>query len=110
MEDPEELYEELLTVIGSGDDAVKASELLCQGAPLEPVGSLSTHALSLAVTSNRRKLVSLLIAAGAPLTSMAGGLTLLQQAWNSPDVTIRVQALITRVSSFSKGISVVRLS
>lgn len=96
VEDPEELYEELLTVIGSGDDAVKASELLCQGAPLEPVGSLSTHALSLAVTSNRRKLVSLLIAAGAPLTSMAGGLILLQQAWNSSDVTIRVQALITR--------------
>nr|XP_027232133.1 uncharacterized protein LOC113823654 [Penaeus vannamei] len=64
VEDPEELYEELLTVIGSGDDVVKASELLCQGAPLEPVGSLSTHALSLAVTSNRRKLVSLLIAAG----------------------------------------------
>ncbi|XP_037793046.1 ankyrin-2-like [Penaeus monodon] len=96
VEDPEERYEELLTVIGSGDDAVKVSELLCQGAPLEPVGSLSTHALSLAVTSNRRKIVSLLIAAGAPLTSMAGGLTLLQQAWNSPDVTIRVQVLITR--------------
>ncbi|XP_042892840.1 serine/threonine-protein phosphatase 6 regulatory ankyrin repeat subunit C-like isoform X2 [Penaeus japonicus] len=95
-ENPEDLYEELLTVIGSGDDVVKVSELLCQGAPLEPVGGLSTHALSLAVTSNRRKVVSLLIAAGAPLTSMAGGLTLLQQAWNSPDVTIRVQMLITR--------------
>ena len=96
---PEELYEELLTTITTGDYVLAARNVLCRGAPMEPVGGLSTHALSLAVSSNRPEIVSLLMSAGASLTSTSGGLLLLKQAWKFPDVPMKIKYMITRVSS-----------
>ncbi|KAG7176988.1 Ankyrin-3-like 1, partial [Homarus americanus] len=94
---PQQLYEQLLSVISQGDDVRWARNLLCSGAPLEPVGDWSVHPLSLATTSNRTRIVSLLVAAGAPLTITTQGLNLLTVAWCSPDVTPRVQVTITGV-------------
>nr|XP_045599429.1 ankyrin-2-like isoform X2 [Procambarus clarkii] len=90
------LYKELLMVISAGDNVEKASRLLRSGAPLEPVGDFYTSALVLAVTCNRPLILSLLVAAGAPLTTCSGGLSLLQLAWRSHDVTIRLRILMTR--------------
>nr|XP_045599441.1 serine/threonine-protein phosphatase 6 regulatory ankyrin repeat subunit B-like [Procambarus clarkii] len=90
------LYKELLMVISAGDDVAEASRLLRSGAPLEPVGDFYTSALVLAVTCNRPRILSLLVAAGAPLTTCSGGLSLLQLAWRSHDVTIRLRVLVTR--------------
>nr|XP_045605231.1 ankyrin-3-like isoform X1 [Procambarus clarkii] len=90
------LYNNLLMVISTGDDMVAARQLLRSGAPLEPTGDFYTSALVLAVTCNRPRIVSLLVAAGAPLTTCSAGLSLLQLAWRSHDVTIRVRILITR--------------
>ncbi|KAK8719708.1 hypothetical protein OTU49_017508 [Cherax quadricarinatus] len=90
------LYKKLLTVISAGDDVMAAYHLLRSGAPLEPVGDFYTSALVLAITCNRPRILSLLVAAGAPLTTCSGGLSLLQVAWRSHDVTVRVRVLVTR--------------
>ncbi|KAK8733781.1 hypothetical protein OTU49_006476 [Cherax quadricarinatus] len=95
-EDPAALYKELLSVISADDDMMAASKLIRAGAPIEPVGDFYTSALVLTVTCNRPKILSLLVAAGAPLTTCAGGLSLLQVAWRSHDVTIRHRVLVTR--------------
>ena len=68
------------------------SNLLCKGAPIDFLGSLS--ALKLAVTTDRAHIVSLLLASGASLSA-----TLLKEAWQSPDVTPRVLASLTTVSN-----------
>ncbi|KAK3884593.1 hypothetical protein Pcinc_011149 [Petrolisthes cinctipes] len=96
VEDEAVLYRKLLLVISGGDDVKAASRLLHQGASLLPVADLHSTALVLAITCNRPRIVSLLVAAGAPITTRIGGLSLLQVAWTSPDVTIRVKAQITR--------------
>ncbi|XP_042227865.1 serine/threonine-protein phosphatase 6 regulatory ankyrin repeat subunit C-like [Homarus americanus] len=80
---PQQLYEQLLSVISQ----------VMTGA-LEPVGDWSVHPL--ATTSNRTRIVSLLVAAGA-LSITTHGLNLLTVAWCSPDVTPRVQVTITGV-------------
>ncbi|KAG0715246.1 hypothetical protein GWK47_001350 [Chionoecetes opilio] len=72
-------------------------KLLASGAPLQATQDLHSDALVLATTCNRPRIVTLLVAAGAPLTTISGGLSLLQVAWLTPDVTIRVKVLITRV-------------
>lgn len=92
----EELYGELLGVISTGDDVKKASALVKAGAPLEPTGEYSTHSLVLAITSNRPRIVSLLLAAGASVNITFHRLNLVQVAWLSPDVTAMVSMLITR--------------
>ncbi|XP_042858930.1 serine/threonine-protein phosphatase 6 regulatory ankyrin repeat subunit A-like isoform X1 [Penaeus japonicus] len=92
----EGLYGELLGVISTGDDVKKASEVMKAGAPLEPTGEYSTHALVLAITSNRPRIVSLLLAAGASVNITFHRLNLVQVAWLSPDVTAMVSMLITR--------------
>ncbi|CAL4166504.1 unnamed protein product, partial [Meganyctiphanes norvegica] len=95
-----ELYEKLLTVISSGDNIQEASRLLKQGAPLESYGRSSPSALAMAIQWNRVMIIELLLAAGAPLTVKHHGKTLLQVAWFSPDVTIRVRIIITRAYIF----------
>ncbi|XP_063882615.1 uncharacterized protein LOC135112265 isoform X2 [Scylla paramamosain] len=85
---PEELHEELLSTVSRQDDVQAVSTLLCKGAPIEPLGGLSV--LRLAVTTDRIHTVSLLLASGAPLPP-----SLLQEAWQSPDVTYRVLAFLT---------------
>ncbi|KAK8373100.1 hypothetical protein O3P69_007803 [Scylla paramamosain] len=85
---PQRLYQELLSTISLGDDVQAVSSLLCQGAPIEPLGGRS--ALRLAVTTDRARTVSLLLASGAFLSA-----TLLQEAWQSPNVTHRVLASLT---------------
>ncbi|XP_063851851.1 serine/threonine-protein phosphatase 6 regulatory ankyrin repeat subunit B-like isoform X2 [Scylla paramamosain] len=85
---PEELHEELLSTVSRWDDVQAVSTLLCKGAPIELLGGLSI--LRLAVTTNRIHTVSLLLASGAPLPA-----SLLQEAWQSPDVTHRVLAFLT---------------
>ncbi|XP_045606769.1 serine/threonine-protein phosphatase 6 regulatory ankyrin repeat subunit C isoform X2 [Procambarus clarkii] len=90
------LYGRLLELICHGDDVQEACQLLLQGAPLEATAEYPTHALVLAVTSNRPRILSLLVAAGAPLTPVVCGLNLLQLAWLSPDVTTYVKMLVTR--------------
>lgn len=86
------LQEELLSVISLGDDVQAVSSLLCKGAPIERLGGRS--ALRLAVTSDRHRIVSLLLASGSSLSS-----TLLMEAWKSPNVTHRVLAHLTTVST-----------
>ncbi|XP_063855481.1 uncharacterized protein LOC135097467 isoform X4 [Scylla paramamosain] len=85
---PEHLHEELLTTISRGDDVQAVSSLLCKGAPMEPLGGRS--ALRLAVTNDRARTVSLLLARGASLSA-----SLLQEAWQSPSVTTTVLATLT---------------
>ncbi|XP_063856067.1 serine/threonine-protein phosphatase 6 regulatory ankyrin repeat subunit B-like isoform X3 [Scylla paramamosain] len=85
---PESLYQELLSTISLGDDVQAVSSLLCQGASIEPRGGRSP--LRLAVTTDRARTVSLLLASGASLSA-----TLLQEAWQSPNVTHMVLASLT---------------
>nr|XP_045590222.1 uncharacterized protein LOC123752204 [Procambarus clarkii] len=91
------MYEQLLGVISLCDDTQQAGQLLWSGASLEPLGCWSVSPLCLAVTSNRCRITTLLLAAGAPLTTTSHGLNLLTLAWCSPDVTPRLQVTITRV-------------
>ncbi|KAG7159650.1 putative Ankyrin-1-like 9, partial [Homarus americanus] len=93
---PEELYDQLLSLITQSDDFEQGGRLLYAGAPLESPSGSSTQPLPLAITSNRREMVSLLLAAGAPLTTTCNGLNLLTLAWLSPDVTPPVQVIIIR--------------
>ncbi|XP_069158619.1 ankyrin-2-like isoform X4 [Procambarus clarkii] len=93
---PGEMYEQLLGVISLCDDTQQAGQLLWSGASLEPLGCWSVSPLCLAVTSNRCRITTLLLAAGAPLTTTSHGLNLLTLAWCSPDVTPRLQVTITR--------------
>ncbi|XP_063856866.1 ankyrin-1-like isoform X2 [Scylla paramamosain] len=85
---PEHLHEELLSTVSRWDDVQAVSTLLCKGAPIELQGGHSV--LRLAVTTDRTHTVSLLLASGASLSA-----NLLQEAWQSPDVTQRVLALLT---------------
>ncbi|XP_063852565.1 ankyrin-1-like isoform X2 [Scylla paramamosain] len=85
---PEELHEELLSTVSHSDDVQAVSTLICKGAPIELLSGLSV--LRLAVTTDRINTVSLLLASGAPLPA-----SLLQEAWQSPDVTYRVLATLT---------------
>ncbi|KAK8384402.1 hypothetical protein O3P69_009307 [Scylla paramamosain] len=96
---PEDLYLRLLTLITTGDDARAASTLLCAGAPMELNGDFPSSALQQAVTSDRPRIVTLLLASGATLTASARGLNLLQQAWHSPNTTAKVFAAITQAFS-----------
>ncbi|XP_045608790.2 serine/threonine-protein phosphatase 6 regulatory ankyrin repeat subunit B [Procambarus clarkii] len=96
-ESPEQLYEKLLELISKRDDVKKAVELLQKGSPLEPLGECRVSALCSAITSNRPKIVSLLVAAGAPLTTISSGLNLQTMAWHSPDVSLLVKVAIKRV-------------
>lgn len=73
-------------------------QLLTIGAPLQATQSVYPEALVLAISCNRPRIVTLLAAAGAPLTTISSGLSLLQVAWLTPDATVRVKVLITRVS------------
>ncbi|XP_069183621.1 ankyrin repeat and death domain-containing protein 1B-like [Procambarus clarkii] len=97
VDSQEQQYYILLFVISQCDDVRWAVDLLEKGSPLEPVGGLAISALCSAVTSNRPRIVSLLVAAGAPLSTTSHGLNLLTLAWCSPDVTPRLQAIITSV-------------
>ncbi|XP_069158681.1 serine/threonine-protein phosphatase 6 regulatory ankyrin repeat subunit C-like isoform X2 [Procambarus clarkii] len=94
---PGEVYEQLLGVISLCDDTEQAGQLLWSGASLEPLGCWSVSSLCLAVTSTRCRITTLLLAAGAPLTTTSHGLNLLTLAWCSPDVALRLQVTITRV-------------
>ncbi|XP_063851662.1 ankyrin-1-like isoform X2 [Scylla paramamosain] len=86
---PEQLYETLLSTISIGDDVQLVSRLLCKGTPTELLGRQSLSALQLAVTTNRVRIVNLLLAKGALLS--AG---LLQVAWQSPDTTPTILAAL----------------
>lgn len=78
----------------------KASALLlASGAPLEPPGCHSCYPLHHAITTNCTPLLSLLLAAGAPLTSSSNGLGPVETAWITPDVTTWVGVVVTRVSN-----------
>lgn len=95
---PQELYWQLLITISAKDDLVRAVKLLTSGAPLQATQDIHSEALVLAISCNRPRIVTLLMAAGAPLTTISSGLSLLQVAWLTPDVTVRVKVLVTRVS------------
>ncbi|XP_045136399.1 uncharacterized protein LOC123519295 [Portunus trituberculatus] len=83
-----QLYKELLSTVTRGDHVQEVSRLLCRGAPVESRGGRS--ALKLAVTTDRPRTVSLLLASGASLSA-----SLLQDAWQSPNVTHQVLATLT---------------
>ncbi|XP_045136985.1 ankyrin-2-like isoform X2 [Portunus trituberculatus] len=87
-ESPEHLHEELLSTITHGDIVQAVSTLLCKGAPIDPFGGKSV--LKLAISNDRPLTVSLLLATGAVLP-----VNLLREAWQSPDVTLRVLAHLT---------------
>ncbi|MPC32550.1 hypothetical protein E2C01_025863 [Portunus trituberculatus] len=91
---PEQLYESLLSTISIGDDVQLVSRLICKGTPTEPLGSQSLSALQLAVTTNRVRIVNLLLAKGAMLS--AG---LLQVAWQNPDTSTRILAALINDNS-----------
>ncbi|XP_050706842.1 ankyrin-1-like [Eriocheir sinensis] len=86
---PEELQNELFTLIIQGDHVQKVSRLLCMGVPIEPIASDANSPLRLAVILDRRRTVNLLLASGAMLPAC-----LLQDAWQSPDVTSGVLATL----------------
>ncbi|XP_050704683.1 ankyrin-1-like [Eriocheir sinensis] len=86
---PEELQNELFTLIIQGDNVQKVSRLLCMGVPIEPIASDVNSPLRLAVILDRRQTVNLLLASGALLPAC-----LLQDAWQSPDVTSGVLATL----------------
>ena len=90
--DPDRLYEELLYTVSQGDNVQKVSSLLCRGVSLESGGDY--YPLKTAVTSDRPRIVSLMLASGASLSA-----TLLLEAWYSPDVTPQVLATLTTVST-----------
>lgn len=94
---PIELYWKLLITISVKDDVGEAVKLMNSGSPLLATYDLHTNALVLAITCNRPRIVTLLAAAGAPLSTISGGLSLLQVAWLTPDVTTRVRVLVTRI-------------
>ncbi|KAG0711191.1 Ankyrin repeat, PH and SEC7 domain containing protein secG [Chionoecetes opilio] len=94
---PVELYWKLLITINGKDDVGEAMKLLASGAPLQATQDLHSDALVLATICNRPRIVTLLVAAGAPLTTISGGLFLLQVVWLTPDVTTRARVLITRI-------------
>ncbi|XP_063849138.1 ankyrin-1-like isoform X2 [Scylla paramamosain] len=89
---PEDLHKELLSTISRRDDVQAVSTLLCMGAPIKLLGGHSV--LRLAVTTDRINTVSLLLGSSAPLSA-----SLLQEAWQSPDVTHRVLAFLTTAYS-----------
>ncbi|XP_068215000.1 serine/threonine-protein phosphatase 6 regulatory ankyrin repeat subunit A-like [Palaemon carinicauda] len=95
-QEKESLYLQLLELIGQGDEERKASALLSRGSPVEPFGQHAHHALLLAITANRRKILSLLLAAGAPITTVFQGLNILQIAWISPQISTYTRMIITR--------------
>lgn len=99
-EEREALYLELLELIGQGDDVLKASTLIRNGAPMEPFGQHSNHALLVAITANRRRILTLLLACGVPVTTTFQGLSILQIAWISPHVSTYVRMIITRMTAY----------
>ncbi|KAK7067958.1 hypothetical protein SK128_010911, partial [Halocaridina rubra] len=105
----ENLYLQLLETIGKGDDVRRAADLLFQGAPLEPTGQHSTNALILAVTTNRRRILTLLIAAGAPITTVFQEHNILQIAWLSPNISTFIRMIITRAIGYILEIELMML-
>ncbi|KAK7083698.1 hypothetical protein SK128_010910 [Halocaridina rubra] len=105
----ENLYLQLLETIGKGDDVRRAANLLFQGAPLEPTGQHSTNALILAVTTNRRRILTLLIAAGAPITTVFQEHNILQIAWLSPNISTFIRMIITRAIGYILEIELMML-
>lgn len=73
-----------------------ASWLISLGAPLEPPGSHHVSALHLAITSNCKPILTMLLAAGAPLYVTHNGLGPVETAWLTPDVTTWIAVTITR--------------
>ena len=98
---PQELQGDLLSAITRGDDWLKVSRLLCQGAPIEPVVSGAASPLRLAVILDRCRTVRVLLARGAVLPA-----SLLQDAWHSPDVTPGVLVALTDVSTAAALVAV----
>ncbi|XP_050691562.1 uncharacterized protein LOC126983106 [Eriocheir sinensis] len=109
---PEKLHDQLLGLIIERDNVKEASRLLCKGAPIESVASGGNSPLRLAVILDRCRTTNLLLACGAMLPA-----NLLQDAWQSPDVTSGVLAALTatylcrlraergRVKALVKGIA-----
>ncbi|KAK7074366.1 hypothetical protein SK128_009451 [Halocaridina rubra] len=81
-------------------EAIKiVSKILSSGVSLDPIGSNERRLLPLAITTNNRTLLPMLLAAGAPLTTTVSGMGLLQLAWFTPDITIWVGMVVTRAFS-----------
>lgn len=74
------------------------------------MGEWSRPALQLAVTTNRRRTITLLLAAGAPLTTVVDNLSLLKTAYYTPDVTAFVKTLVTRVSVYYHNSFIIKLT
>ncbi|XP_064099278.1 uncharacterized protein LOC135210325 isoform X1 [Macrobrachium nipponense] len=73
-----------------------ASWLISLGTPLEPPGSHYVSALHLAITTNCKPILTMLLAAGAPLYVTHNGLGPVETAWLTPDVTTWIAVTITR--------------
>ncbi|XP_068243701.1 uncharacterized protein [Palaemon carinicauda] len=87
--DPEAQTQKLL-------DLKNASWLISLGAPLEPPGSHHASALHLAITTNCKPILTMLLAADAPLYVTHNGLGPVETAWLTPDVTTWVAVTVTR--------------
>lgn len=72
------------------------NKLLTESFPYGPLGSTERHPLLLAITTNNRTLLPILLAAGLPLTTMDSGLGVVQLAWLTPDLTTWVGMIVTR--------------
>ncbi|XP_064121866.1 uncharacterized protein LOC135226353 isoform X1 [Macrobrachium nipponense] len=70
--------------------------LLSWGVPHERLGSCQRLILPLAITTNNRTLLPMLLAAGFPLTTADSGLGLVQLVWLTPDIGIWVRMIVTR--------------
>ncbi|XP_064121676.1 uncharacterized protein LOC135226165 [Macrobrachium nipponense] len=72
------------------------SKLVSSSVLYDPVGSCGRHILPLAITTNNRTLLPLLLASGCPLTTSDSGLGIVQVAWLTPDITTWVAMVVTR--------------
>lgn len=72
------------------------STLMSSSVLYDPVGSCGRHILPLAITTNNRTLLPLLLVSGCPLTTSDSELGIVQVAWLTPDITTWVAMVVTR--------------
>ncbi|XP_068240444.1 uncharacterized protein [Palaemon carinicauda] len=72
------------------------SKLMSSALLYDPVGSCGSHILPLAITTNNRILLPMILSSGCPLTTSDSGLGIVQLAWLTPDITSWVAMVVTR--------------
>ncbi|CAL4083974.1 unnamed protein product, partial [Meganyctiphanes norvegica] len=77
-------------------DIKNMSDLISQGTPLSPPGSMPTELILSASNSNSPRILEFLLCTGAPLLGIQGRQSALEMTWLKPIVTTKEAVLITR--------------